>query len=94
MKPDRPEIHPNAKVWRISEDAPMGAWVDKKPSVNTAKSRGLPEIANNSWMTSSHDLLDGSHASEVPPDTMSSDLFNELFVTAPSDGESGAENAK
>jgi hypothetical protein len=79
MKPAKPEIHPKAMVWRISEGVPMGEWVEKTPPGMKLSDRNLPEVSYGSWVTSSYDLLDGSEATEVPPDTLSGDLFDELF---------------
>ena len=69
---------PAKKVWRISESAPMGEWVnevrrDPKPS------KDLPEVSHGPWVRSSYDLLDGTDVTEGP-DTLPDDLFDELFA--------------
>ena len=78
MKSKKPLIHPRAVVWRISEGAPLGEWVDRSAPPPRIQKTGLPEVANDSWVTSSHDLLDGIEISE-DGDTIPGDLLDELF---------------
>ena len=79
MKQRLPLIHPNAMVWRISEGAPLGEWVDKAaPAARPTKQDQLPDVLYGSWVTSSFDLLSGSDTLEVS-DTIPDDLFDELF---------------
>jgi hypothetical protein len=66
---------PAKKVWRISESAPMGEWVnevrrDPKPS------KDLPEVPHGPWVRSSYDLLDGT---DVTEEAFPGGLFDELF---------------
>jgi hypothetical protein len=63
------------KVWRISESAPMGEWVNEGAPVTP---KPLPEGAHGPWVRSSHDLLDGADVTE-DPDTVPDELFDELF---------------
>jgi hypothetical protein len=75
-------VAPPKKVWRMSESAPMGEWVAKTaPQVIplSKPSTELPEVSYGSWVTSSYDLLDGSEVIE-DPDTLSGELFDELFA--------------
>ena len=65
---------PAKKIWRISESAPMGEWVDEGVPVAPK----LPEVAHGPWVRSSHDLLDGADVTE-DPDALPDDLFDELF---------------
>ena len=69
---------PAKKVWRISESAPMGEWVNEVAPAALKPSKDLPEVSSGPWVRSSYDLLDGADVTEVPdtPD----DLFDELFV--------------
>ena len=70
---------PAKKVWRISESAPMGEWVNKSAPIAPKLSKDLPEASfDDNWVTSSHDLLDGTDVTEGP-DTLPDDLFDELF---------------
>ena len=72
-------------VWRISEDVPMGEWVDSGSTGSARLPRkDLPEVSYGSWVTSSYDLLEGTDVVEGA-DTVPDDLFDELFGT-PSDG--------
>ena len=64
-------------VWRISERAPMGEWVDASRHDEPAASP-LPEVSSGGWVMSSFDLLQGSDISEVE-DTIPGELFDELF---------------
>lgn len=80
MKPRKPLIHPKTLVWRISESAPGGEWVEKASAAppTRGKKPDLPEVSDGSWVTSSFDLLSGSDVVEVS-DTIPGDLFDELF---------------
>lgn len=74
----RPQPKLPAKVWRISERAPMGEWVTPRAPVIAKSNKDLPEVSYGSWVTSSYDLLDGTEVIE-DPDTLPGDLFDELF---------------
>jgi len=65
------------KVWRISENAPMGEWVDKAAPVIPKPSKNLPEVSYGIWVMSSYDLLDGI---DVTEEALPGGLFDELFV--------------
>lgn len=67
-------VAPAKKVWRISEGAPMGEWVNEGAPVAPK----LPEVSQGPWVRSSYDLLDGADVTEGP-DTLPDDLFDELF---------------
>jgi hypothetical protein len=82
MKQQRPAIHSNDLVWRISESAPMGEWVAKGSPVRKAAAQ--ESSSTDSWATSSFDLLNGAQAVEVT-DSVSGDLFDELFAGARKD---------
>jgi hypothetical protein len=73
-------------VWRITERAPLGAWVvlDAKPEPSALGSSliELPEVSTNGgWLVSSFDLLNGTDVQEVE-DTIPGDLFDEMFPPA------------
>ena len=68
---------PKRLIWRISDRAPLGEWVDARlqpepPKVN------LPEVSSGQWVRSSFDLLNGIEMDESP-NTVPDDLFDELF---------------
>ena len=64
----RPKTAPPTKraVWRISEHAPMGEWVDPDMLTEpTLASKAAPREASGSgWIESSMDLLSGADVSE------------------------------
>ena len=67
-------------VWRISEERPMGEWVDS--SEPRLSKDDLPQVMRGSWVTSSHDLLNGTDIVEGD-DTVPGELFDQLFGTEP-----------
>ncbi len=73
---------PKAKlVWRISESAPMGEWVDPTKLDDLDLSAALPEVSSGSRVDSSFDLLRGTDISEDDAgDTVPSELLDELFA--------------
>ena len=74
---------PAKPVWRISEDVPMGEWVDSgSTSLPRPPRKDLPEVSYGSWVTSSYDLLNGTDIVEGD-DTVPGDLFDQLFGTKP-----------
>lgn len=64
-------------MWRITESAPQGEWVDLDAAPAPAK-RDLPEVSSGGWIMSSFDLLSGTEISENP-ETVPDALFDELF---------------
>ncbi len=64
----RPKTAANTKraVWRISDHAPMGEWVDPNavPVPADAAPRPQPEVSSSGWIESSLDLLNGTDVSE------------------------------
>jgi hypothetical protein len=70
-------------VWRISEEKPMGGWVDSGVPISPRSYQDdLPEVMRGSWVTSSYDLLNGTDIVEGD-DTMPGELFDQLFGTKP-----------
>jgi len=70
----------STKVWRISESAPMGEWVELTANPRTARTskNALPEVEQGTWVRSSYDLLDGIDVIDAE-DTVPAELFDELF---------------
>ena len=56
----------------------MGEWVDRSAPPPRVQKTDLPEVANDSWVTSSHDLLEGVDVRE-DDDTIPGELLDELF---------------
>lgn len=67
-------------VWRISDAAPMGEWVDPSAGVTVPAPRAeLPEVSSGGWIVSSFDLLNGADVDDGP-NTVPDELFDELFA--------------
>ncbi|MEQ1683336.1 MAG: hypothetical protein ABL916_06780 [Burkholderiaceae bacterium] len=66
--PARPRSAPPTKraVWRISESAPMGEWVDPDalPESKPVPKAPPREASGSGWIESSMDLLNGADVSE------------------------------
>jgi hypothetical protein len=70
-------------VWRISEEKPLGEWVESGvPLASRPSRKDLPEVTSGSWVTSSYDLLNGTDVVEGD-DTLPGELFDELFGAKP-----------
>ena len=67
----------NRLVWRISDHAPLGEWVDPTLAPEPLKT-DLPEVSSGRWLRSSFDLLNGVEIND-DPNTVPDDLFDELF---------------
>jgi hypothetical protein len=65
-------------VWRISEEAPLGAWVDSTSAATSTAKTEPSEGPSDSWASSSFDLLHGVDVSENE-DTVPAELLEELF---------------
>ena len=65
-------------VWRITEAAPLGEFVDPQA---VAAPPSLPEatVSTGGWVVSSFELLHGADVTEGY-DTVPGDLFDELFA--------------
>lgn len=91
MKPPKPIDPSNRWVWRISQSAPLGEWVDRsapppRPAPTTTPTE-LPEVSTGGWIVSSFDLLRGADV-DTSGDTVPDDLFDELFPRK--DGTNGS----
>ncbi len=67
-------------VWRISDAAPLGVWVD--PTISAAASRrgGQPlEVMTGGFLASSFDLLQGTDVQEIPGDKVPDELLDQFF---------------
>jgi hypothetical protein len=82
MAQRKPAAPAKRLVWRITEAAPLGEFVD--PSLTPAVVRRdlSPEEAQErgqgGWVVSTFELLNGTDISEGP-DTVPDELFDELF---------------
>ena len=98
MKPRTP-IKPSTDeadnwVWRSSQGAPAGEWIDRSappplPPARPAPITKLPEVSTGGWLVSSFDLLSGTDVVDDGSNTVPAELFDELFPSAPApdDGE-------
>lgn len=80
MKSPKPIDPSNRWVWRISQRAPLGEWVDRlapKPPSPPPPTE-LPEVSTGGWIVSSFDLLRGAEV-DTSGDTVPDELFDELF---------------
>ena len=73
---------PAKRVWRISQSAPKGEWVDRLAPATPKPGENVPEVSYGSWVTSSYDLFAGADVIE-DPDTLPDDLFDEMFAPKP-----------
>lgn len=65
-------------VWRMTERAPKGEWVDPDAPSDPSQQRDLPEVSSGGWIMSSFDLLSGAEVRECS-DAVPDDIFDELF---------------
>jgi hypothetical protein len=78
-------------VWRITEAAPLGEFVDPQVTPPTQR-KDQPEVSRGGWVVSSFELLHGTEISEGP-NTVPDELFDELFPPEkkpPTPGDKGA----
>jgi hypothetical protein len=69
------------RVWRISERAPQGEWVDPAKVDEQRPLGALPEVSSGGWVVSSFDLLHGTDVIEdTQGDTIPDALLDELFA--------------
>jgi hypothetical protein len=67
------------RIWRISERAPLGEWVDPNiPSEPRKKDAGPAPTSEEIWRRSTFDLLNGIEVNDDPT-TVPDDLFDEYF---------------
>ena len=87
MSQSKNPVETRRRIWRITEAAPLGEFVDVTPANASAKPASTaspedasvtPERRESGWRASSHDLLSGIEISEEP-DTIPDDLLDALF---------------
>ena len=78
-------------VWRITEAAPLGEFVDPQAQPQRPTPEALPEatVSTGGWVVSSFELLHGADVTEGY-DTVPSDLLDQLFAD-PASKAPGAE---
>ena len=70
---------PGRRVWRITQDAPLGEYIDTDQEAAEAAARPLLERPEPpGWQSSSFELTHGLEVSDET-DTIPGDLFEELF---------------
>ena len=72
----KPSERAKKLVWRISDTAPLGEFVDSR---GAAEASSEPKERAGGWVMSSFELLHGAEVNENP-DTVPDDLFDELFA--------------
>lgn len=87
----RPKAQPKTKrlVWRMTDNSPLGEWVDPNAKPEPTAPKELPEVSSGGWIVSSFDLLNGIEMNDGA-NTVPDELFDELFApespkTKPSD---------
>ena len=72
------EKQPAKLVWRITENAPLGEFVDPR-GVDAKKPGDKADPRENGWLASSLELLGGVRISETPMDTLPGELIDQFF---------------
>lgn len=67
------------RVWRITEAAPMGEFIDSDAPRVEAPELEKADVYYGGWVASSFDLLHGTDVNE-DPDTVPNELYDELFT--------------
>ena len=94
MRKSKVEAAVPRKVWRITQDAPQGEFVEfvdskgERPAAPAeARPADAPKILTGppppNWRASSYDLLTGLEVQDFS-DTLTSDVFDELFPSGDS----------
>lgn len=75
-------LKPSRLIWRMSDDSPMGEWVDPNTPPPAPKKKAVPPPADRphdtTFTSSSFDLLKGVEVQDSG-DTVPDELFDELF---------------
>lgn len=71
-----PPPHVARLVWRITDETPMGTYVDIGAAKDVLRRKDSEEACPKSWVDSSFDLL---HGIDVTVDPMSMEQLKELF---------------
>ena len=72
------KVKPKRLVWRISDAAPLGEWVDLNNPPVKVKTPVAVEASPRNWIGSSFDLLKGVDVNE-DQDTVPDSLRDEFF---------------
>jgi hypothetical protein len=73
------------RVWRISDRAPLGEWVDPDIAAGPARLDAAPPAeSHGGWLESSMDLLQGTEIRQSD-DTLPGELFDAFAPPAPKD---------
>lgn len=76
--PKSPSQSARRRVWRITERAPQGEWID--PAEAAALGGQVhPEPGSRSWNAASLDLLQGTEVTEFSQDTLPSAFYDDSF---------------
>ena len=70
-------------VWRISDAAPLGEFVDASLPAAPPPERPSAEPTHPGWAMSTFELLHGVEISEEDPSTVPAELIDELFKKKP-----------
>jgi hypothetical protein len=80
MPRQKDSAKPKRLIWRISDRAPLGEWVD--PNLPPEPAKKDPDVSSGRWTRSSFDLLSGVEVDDSP-NTVPDELFDELFPSKP-----------
>jgi hypothetical protein len=79
MARHKPSSKTKPMIWRISDRAPLGEWVDPNlPPEPPRKPPSEGDDEDRGWRRSTYDLLKGVDIDDNP-NTVPDDLFDELF---------------
>lgn len=78
MSRRKPPPHVVKLVWRITDEAPMGEYVDARAQRSASGTKQGAESRSVGWVDSSFDLLHGADVTH-DPDGIPPDLLKELF---------------
>jgi len=77
-------------VWRISTDAPGGAWVDSTCSAGPAVTTEPPAASSDNWASSSFELLHGADVCEFA-DTVPAELIDKSLQLGDDSSKAGGK---
>jgi len=84
MARHKPSPKSKRMVWRISDHAPLGEWVDPSLPSEPPKKHPPDTDEERGWRRSTYDLLKGVDIDDNP-NTVPDDLFDEFFGKAGED---------
>jgi len=77
-------VKPKRLVWRLSDAAPLGEWIDLNSPPVKVKAPVAVEASPRNWIGSSFDLLDGVDVND-DQDTVPDSLLDEFFPATDAD---------